>query len=506
MPQAAALVVRMFAQRHAMQNLARSSTLPPPPSAPAPLYATHRKIYPKAARGRFRRIKSALMLALLAFFALLPWLRWDRGLGLPDQAVLFDLESQRFYLFALELWPQHIYYLTGAMILAAVGLFLATALAGRVWCGYTCPQTVWADLYVKVEEWIEGDRGARIRLDNGPRNAGWLAKKTAKHAVWLLIALVTGASAIFYFVDAPGYAADLLRFQPGPVATGWILFMTACTYAMAGFMREQMCVYVCPWPRIQAALLDEESLTVTYQDWRGDGRAPLRKDQSWAERSAAGLGDCIDCKACVQVCPTGIDIRDGLQMDCISCGLCIDACDDVMGRIGRPGGLIRYDTQAAQTAKAEACQPEPYRLFRPRTIIYSLMMLVVGGMMTIGVLLEPTVDVSVLRDRAPLYVTLSDGAVQNSYTVKISNMTRAPQGYRLTVSGPGGVVVTAAGGGNADGSAPVLGAEPDTVQTHRVHVRAPAGAAASGSTPLTLTLTRLSDGTVHQAETVFLAP
>ena len=193
-------------------------------------------------------------------------------------------------------------------------------------------------------------------------------------------------------------------------------------------------------------------------------------------------------------------------MDCISCGLCIDACDDVMGRIGRPGGLIRYDTQAAQSAKAVTCQPEPYRLFRPRTIIYSLMMLVVGGMMTIGVLLEPTVDVSVLRDRAPLYVTLSDGAVQNSYTVKISNMTRAPQGYRLTVSGPGGAMVTAAGGGNADGSAPVLGAEPDTVQTHRVHVRAPAGAAASGSTPLTLTLTRLSDGTVHQAETVFLAP
>ncbi len=501
-----------------MQNLARppagdarDSTPRPaaPPSvapAPAPLYASHHKVYPKAVRGRYRRIKWALTIGLLALYVLLPWIRWDRGPGMPDQAVLLDLESQRFYLFFIELWPQHIYYFTGAMILAAVGLFLATALAGRVWCGYTCPQTVWTDLYVWVEERIEGDRGARIRLDNGPRTASWFAKKAAKHAVWLLIALATGASAIFYFVDAPGYAADLARLQPSALASGWILFMTACTYAMAGFMREQMCVYVCPWPRIQAALLDEESLVVTYQDWRGEGRAPLRKDQSWEQRKASGLGDCIDCKACVHVCPTGIDIRDGIQMDCISCGLCIDACNDVMTRIGRPGDLIRYDTQAAQAAKAASRVPEPYRLVRPRTIVYTLLIVVVTGLMALGLWLKPAADVAVLRDRAPLYVTLYDGSIQNSYTVKIANMTRRPQGYRLSLSGLKGAVVTAAGVDSPNGTELELTAQPDTVQTYRIHVRVPAGTVAAASTPVTVTLTSMTDGTARQTGTVFLAP
>ncbi|WP_448206990.1 cytochrome c oxidase accessory protein CcoG [Azospirillum sp. sgz302134] len=498
-----------------MQKLARSPVASareaaPPPAAPsptpAPLYASHKKIYPKAAHGRYRRLKWVLTVVLLALYVVLPWLRWDRGPGLPDQAVLLDLEAQRFHLFAIELWPQHIYYVTGAMILAAVGLFLATALAGRVWCGYTCPQTVWTDLYVKVEEWIEGDRGARIRLDNGPRTASWFAKKAAKHAVWLLIALGTGGTAILYFVDAPGYMADLARLEPSALASGWMLFMTACTYAMAGFMREQMCTYVCPWPRIQAALLDEESLVVTYQDWRGEGRAPLRKDQSWEERKTTGFGDCIDCKACVHVCPTGTDIRNGIQMDCISCGLCIDACNDVMIRIGRPGDLIRYDTQAAQAAKAAARMPEPYRLVRPRTIVYTLLLVVVAGLMALGLLLKPGADVAVLRDRAPLYVALSDGGIQNSYTVKIANMTRQPQAYRLTLSGLDGATLATAGTNAAGGSALELSAEPDMVQTYRVHVRMPAKAALPASTPVTVTLTNRADGTVRRTDTVFLAP
>jgi len=487
-----------------MQTLARSPASTAP--APAPLYVSRRKIHPKAVRGRFRRMKWLIAAVLLALYVVLPWLRWDRGPGVPDQAVLFDLDGQRFYLFGLALWPQHIYYLTGAMILAALGLFLATTLAGRVWCGYACPQTVWTDLFVLAEEWIEGDRGARIRLDKGPRDAAWFLKKAAKHTVWLLVAAVTGVTAILYFIDAPGFLADAGRLEASPLALGWMLFMTACTYAMAGLMREQMCLYVCPWPRIQAAMLDDESLVVTYQDWRGEGRAPLRKDRGWELRKAEGLGDCIDCGACVHVCPTGIDIRDGLQMDCISCGLCIDACDDVMARIGRPGGLIRYDTQAAQAAKAASRAPASYRLVRPRTIVYALMLVTVTAVMAAGLWLRPDVDVAVLRDRAPLFVTLSDGSVQNSYTVKISNMARRAETYRLTVSGIPGAAVTAVGAAAPEGGALELPAAADSVQTYRIHVRVPAGAVTARSTPLAVILAGASDGGARQASTVFLAP
>ena len=484
----------------------QQNTAPIPDAAPrVPLFASRRTIHPKAVRGRYRRIKWAMLAALLALYAVLPWIRWDRGPGMPDQAVLFDLAGQRIHLFAVDLWPQQIYQLTGVLILAAVGLFLATALAGRVWCGYACPQTVWTDLFVLVEEWIEGDRGARIRLDGGPRTASWYLKKTAKHAVWLLIALATGGVAVFYFVDAPGYLADLARFEPSPLATGWILFMTGCTYAMAGFMREQMCVYVCPWPRFQAALLDEDSLVVTYQDWRGEGRAPLRKEQGWEARRAGGNGDCIDCGACVHVCPTGIDIRAGIQMDCISCGLCIDACNGVMARIGRPGGLIRYDTQAAQAARAAGRPPAPYRLLRPSTIVYGLMLVVVGGLMAAGLLLRPAAGLSVLRDRAPLFVALSDGGIRNSYTLKIANMTPQPRRFRLGLSGLDGAAVTAAGAPVPPDGAPELPAAPDAVSTHRVHVRVPAAPTAS-STPVTVILTDTADGSVFEAATVFLAP
>ncbi len=473
--------------------------------AAAPLYAAHRKIHPKSVKGRFRRLKWWLSAVFLALYLVLPWMRWDRGPGLPDQAVLFDLEAQRFYLFGAELWPQQVYIMTGAMILAAVGLFLATAVAGRVWCGFACPQTVWTDLFVWVEAWVEGDRGARIRLDKGPRDGAYVMKKTVKHALWLAISAVTGVTALLYFTDAPGFVADAAGFAASPLVLGWMAFMTGSTYLMAGFMREQMCLYVCPWPRIQAAMLDDDSLVVTYQGWRGEGRAPLRKDQSHADRQAMGLGDCIDCGACVHVCPTGIDIRDGLQMDCISCGLCVDACNDVMARIGQPGNLIRFDTQTAQTVKAarKAETPAvPTRFVRPRTIVYTLLLVTVSGVTAMGLALRPTADVTVLRDRAPLFVTLSDGRVQNSYTVKLSNMTPQPQSFRLSLSGIPGAAATVAG--SAEGSAPVLTAGADRVETVRVHVRVAAGL--PPSTPLTVTLTDTATGRTHSADTVFLAP
>lgn len=477
---------------------------PAPPPAPAPLYAAHQKIYPKAVQGRFRRLKWRLAAGLTALFVVLPWLRWDRGAGSPDQAVLFDLEAQRFYLFAVELWPQHIYFLTGAMILAAVGLFLATALAGRAWCGFTCPQTVWTDFFVLAEEWIEGGRGDRIRLDAGPRNGRWWVKKAAKHAVWLLISAVTGAAGLLYFVDAPSFAADFARGEASGLVLGWMAFIAACTYAMAGFMREQMCRYVCPWPRLQAAMLDEESLVVAYQAERGEGRGPLRKDRSWNARQLSGLGDCIDCGACVHVCPAGIDIRDGLQMDCISCGLCADACDDVMTRIGRPTGLIRFESQAAQNARAKGETPQRFRLARPRVIVYTLLLIIVGGATAWGALGRADAQLAVLRDRGGLYVTLSDGAIQNSYTVKIANMTGSAQTYRLSAAGPAGLALSASGAAaTADGGLEVSVAA-RSVGTLRAHVRLPkAGAAAS--VPLSFTA-RAANGEILAAETVFLSP
>ncbi len=471
--------------------------------APAPLFASRRQIHPKSVKGRYRRIKTWLGAALLALFVLLPWLRWDRGPGVADQAVLFDLGEQRFYLFGLELWPQHIYYVTGAMILAAVGLFLATSVAGRVWCGFTCPQTVWTDLYVWVEKLTEGDRGERIRLDRQPWTAGKLARKAVKHAAWMVIALVTGASGIFYLADAPTLAAELLRVEAPELAVWSILFIAGSTYLMAGFMREQMCLHACPWPRIQVSMIDEDSRVVTYQDWRGEGRAPLRKNQSDAERKAEGHGDCIDCGACVHVCPTGIDIRDGLQMDCIGCGLCVDACNDVMLRIGRPGDLILFDTASAQAAKAAGGAPPKASLIRPRTIVYTLLMVVVGGLMAIALLLKPSADIAILRDRAPLYVQLADGRVQNAYTVKISNMTRVEREYRLTLTGlPGARLSTAGDQGESDTL--VLTAPPSAVGTHRVYVRLPHGALSASSTPVTFQLR--SDGGDARHDNVFLAP
>ncbi|CBS89649.1 cytochrome c oxidase accessory protein CcoG [Azospirillum lipoferum] len=485
--------------------LTRRPNRSPAAKEPQSDYASHRKIHPKSVRGRYRQMKTGLGAVLLALFALLPFLRWDRGPGVPDQAVLFDLGSQRFYIFAVQLWPQHVYYITGVMIIAAIGLFLATALGGRVWCGFTCPQTVWTDLFVWVERRVEGDRTDRIRLDKAPWTARWLAKKAVKHAAWLAISAVTGFLSIAYLTDAPTLAVDLLRFDAPALAAGSVLFMAGCTYLMAGFMREQMCFYVCPWPRIQAAMLDEDSLVVTYQDWRGEGRAPLRKSEGWDTRTHKGFGDCIDCGQCVQVCPTGIDIRDGIQMECIGCGLCVDACNDVMARIGRPGDLIRFDTLTAQAAKATAVPPPRFRLLRPRTIVYGLMLVVVGGAMTIALALKPSNDIAVLRDRAPLFVVLSDGRIQNAYTIKIANMSLVDRQYRLTLSGLPQASLALSGESGEAGELP-LSARGNAVETYRIQVRVPQSALAGASTPLAFTLTPDPAGEPVRHDSVFLAP
>ncbi|MFA6139715.1 MAG: cytochrome c oxidase accessory protein CcoG, partial [Hyphomicrobium sp.] len=293
--------------------------------APASFYAKQRKIYPKLARGTFRNVKWAVMIVTLGIYYLLPWVRWERGPNLPNQAFLLDFANQRLFFGPIEIWAQEFYYITGVLVLAALSLFLVTAIAGRMWCGYTCPQTVWTDLMVTVERFFQGDRNARLRLDASPWTLSKIWKKGATHVTWLAIALATGGVFVFYFRDAPTLWGELWTGQAPLVAYAFVAIFTATTYMLGGFAREQVCNYMCPWPRIQAAMFDAESLLVSYRDYRGEPRGPHKKGQSWENR-----GDCVDCSACIAVCPAGIDIRNGSQLECIQCALCIDACNDIM--------------------------------------------------------------------------------------------------------------------------------------------------------------------------------
>jgi cytochrome c oxidase accessory protein FixG len=433
-----------------------------------PLYAEHIKIRPKAIEGRFRKIKWAVLIVLLGLYYIVPWLRWDRGPGAPDQAVLIDMPSRRAYFFWVEIWPQEVYYLTFLLMLGAFGLFLATSLAGRVWCGFTCPQTVWTDLFMWVERLIEGDRGARIRLDKAPLGRAKLLKKTLKHAAWLATAAATGGAWIMYFNDAPTAARAIVTGNASLAVYFFFGLFTATTYLLAGFAREQVCIYMCPWPRFQSALLDQDSYVVTYQKWRGEPRAPLKKNADWSVR-----GDCIACNQCVAVCPMGIDIRDGLQLECIGCGLCIDACNDVMAKIARPPELITLDTERNQARRAEGLAPVR-RLVRPRTIIYAAILVLIGAGVLVGLSARAAVDVTVLHDRNPLFVTLSDGSIRNGYTIKILNKSRDEQRYDLAVAGLQGASLAVIGQPE-DASAALL-AKPDAVTSYRVYVTAPDGA------------------------------
>jgi len=469
--------------------------------ASVPLYANRIKVYPKAVTGKFRTIKWVILTVCLSVYYLVPWLRWDRGPGQPDQAVLIDMPGRRAYFFAIEIWPHEIYFLAGLLILGAVSLFLVTSLLGRVWCGYACPQTVWTDLFMLVERWIEGDRNARMKLDQQPLSWSKAAKKVAKHAAWLVIAAGTGGAWVFYFTDAPTAFANIFTGQASVTVYFFVGLFTTTTYLLAGWAREQVCTYMCPWPRFQAAMLDEHSLVVTYEKWRGEPRGKHKAGTSWD-----GRGDCIDCRQCVAVCPTGIDIRDGQQLECIGCGLCIDACNAVMEKVGRPQDLIRFDTLLNQQARARG-EPARYKLLRPRTILYALLLATIVTVMLVAFLLRPTVEVSVLRDRAPLFVTLSDGAIRNGYTLKILNKTNADRTYTLSLTGvPSAKVnVIRAGDESADKPA-VLSAKADSVATYRIYVTAPAHAIEAESTPLVFTLRDRDGKGSAEYHSVFLGP
>ncbi len=466
---------------------------------PTPLYASRVRVYPRKVSGTWRSVKWLLLIVCLAIYYLAAWLRWDRGPGAPDQALLIDMVGRRAYFFGLEIWPQEVYYITGLLILAAVGLFLATSLFGRVWCGYACPQTVWTDLFMLVERWIEGDRNARIRRDKSPTTVGKIALKIAKHAAWLLIAFATGGAWVWYFNDAPTVTRAFFTGQAGAGVYLFVGLFTATTYTLAGWAREQVCTYMCPWPRFQAAMTDEHSFVVAYRAWRGEPRGAKRKTEPWE-----GRGDCIDCKACVQVCPTGIDIRDGAQLQCISCGLCIDACNEIMDRIDRPRRLIDWTTLAADAAASRKVKPV-YRVLRPRTLIYTALLLVVAAVMVVALILRATVEVTVLRDRSPQFVTLADGSIRNGYTVKILNKTREAVAYHIRFDGPQGSTIALADGQPTVNPVAVT-VEPDAVGTFSVYAR-------TGRSTLTEALTAVSfsvlDGqgyVVARRSSVFAGP
>ncbi|WP_416907434.1 MAG: cytochrome c oxidase accessory protein CcoG [Polymorphobacter sp.] len=459
----------------------------------SPLYAKRQGVYPKAVKGFYRQLKWVIMAVTLTIYYVTPWLRWDRGPYAPDQAVLVDLANRRFYMFSIEIWPQEFYYVAGLLIMAGVGLFLVTSAVGRAWCGYACPQTVWTDLFVHVERAIDGDRNAQIKLANAPLSAGKLGKRALKYAIWLAIAVATGGAWIFYFADAPTLLAEFLSGDAAFVAYATVGVLTSTTFLLGGFMREQVCIYMCPWPRIQTAMLDEKSLIVTYKDWRGEPRTQglkrtgepaqgLKRTQAdfpvetIGELAKARSGDCIDCNQCVAVCPTGVDIRNGPQLGCITCGLCIDACNNVMDQIGRPRGLIDYATlDDAEIEKAGGTAPSVLKtLLRPRTLIYFTIWASIGMAMLFSLGERARLDLSVESDRNPRFVMLSDGAVRNGYTVKLRNMETRPRSVDITIAGlPGAVLWSDTGSREGAGAAVRVDLPPDATTRLRMFVAAP---------------------------------
>jgi len=401
-----------------------------PDEAPK-LYAAREPVFPKRVKGKFRQLKWWLMSFTLGVYYITPWIRWDRGPNMPDQAVLIDMAGRRFFMFWIEIWPHEFYFVAGLLIMAGLGLFLFTSALGRVWCGYACPQTVWVDLYVQVERWIEGDRNARIRL----LKSKWTAKKwrlrLTKWTVWLLIAISTGGAWVFYFADAQTLLGQLLTGQAAFVAYAFIVSLTATTFIFGGFMQEQICTYMCPWPRIQAAMMDEDTMTVSYREWRGEPRAKFSKSEA-----DPSLGDCIDCNACVAVCPVGIDIREGQQLECITCALCIDACDEMMIKVGRPTGLIAYLTANDEPLERAGEQPRNMwkHLIRFRTIMYVVLWGAVGLGLLVALFVRPDIEVNVSPIRNPVFVALSDGTIRNDYDLRILNKHGEERPFHITVT------------------------------------------------------------------------
>ncbi len=475
-----------------------------PAAAPATkLYEKRKTVYPQKIDGRFRRFKWLIMAVTLGVYYITPWLRWDRGPYAPDQAVLVDLANRRFYMFGIEIWPHEFYFVAGLLIMAGIGLFLITSAVGRAWCGYSCPQTVWTDLFQHIDRLVDGDRNAQMRLEKAPWGPKKIFKRVLKYSIYLAISFWTGGAWIMYFADAPTLTVDFWTGQAPWVAYGTVAVLTATTFLLGGFAREQVCIYMCPWPRIQTAMLDEKSLIVTYKDWRGEKRGSLKK----AAKEPEKYGDCIDCNQCVAVCPTGYDIRNGPDIACITCALCIDACDRVMAEIGRPRGLIDYATlEDCEHEKAGGERRSVLKtIFHLRTVLYFS----VWGAIGIGLLFmlgtRNHTDLTIAPDRNPPYMLMSDGSIRNSYTLKLRNMESRPREMEVTIEGlPGAVMWTEEMSRDAAARTITRNVAPDAIDTMRAYVVAPDGTTGQN---FTFRLRALDgEGEEDSGETRFDAP
>jgi cytochrome c oxidase accessory protein FixG len=461
-------------------------------SAPAAeevgLYEASKKIYPRTVRGVFARWRWAMVFLTQLVFYGMPWVEWG-----GRQVVLFDLAARRFFIFGLVLYPQDLIYLSGLLVISALSLFLFTAVAGRLWCGYACPQTVYTEIFMWVEHRIEGNRTARMRLDAEPMSLEKLVKKWTKHIIWIGIALWTGFTFVGYFTPIRELGMAFLQTQMGSWEVFWVFFYGLATYGNAGFMREQVCKYMCPYARFQSAMFDRDTLIVTYDPARGEPRAPRRKGP---DPRTLALGDCIDCGLCVQVCPTGIDIREGLQYECIGCGLCVDACDTVMTKMGYAPRLIRYDTHNGMEGRWSRRQLLR-RVLRPRVLVYaSILALLVTGLLASLVTRTP-LKVDVVRDRASLARIVEGGRLENVYRLQIMNATEQPQRYRIAAHGIEGLSVS---------PEEAVAVEPAQSRWVAVRLQVPYGAAPAGSHTVHFDI-REEGGAVQVSEkAVFLVP
>ena len=442
--------------------------------APASLYEKRKAVYPRQIDGRFRRLKWLIMALTLGVYYITPWLRWDRGPYSPHQAVLIDLAHRRFYIFSIEIWPQEFYFVAGLLIMAGIGLFLVTSAVGRAWCGYACPQTVWTDLFQHVDRFIDGDRNAQMKLAAAPWGPGKIAKRLTKWSIYLFISFWTGGAWIMYFADAPTLTWQFWHGEAGAIAYATVAVLTGTTFWFGGFMREQVCIYMCPWPRIQSAMLDEKSLLVTYKDWRGEPRGSAKA----AAAKPGTVGDCVDCGLCTAVCPTGIDIREGPQIGCITCALCIDACDRVMGQLGRPRGLIDYVTLQDMEAEKAGAPPTPHLklIWHPRTLIYFTIWSGIGLGLLFLLGTRQHLALNLSKDRNPPFMLLSDGSVRDAYAVRLRNMEGRPRRFAITLEGvPGATMWSDDMGKGAATRELVREVAADQTESLRLYVAAPRG-------------------------------
>jgi cytochrome c oxidase accessory protein FixG len=391
-----------------------------PSDASSSFYAKHKKVYPREVHGIFATFRTLGVLVLLGSYYFVPWITWE-----GHQAVLFDLPARKFYIFGLIFWPQDFFYLAALLIIAAFALFFFTALAGRLWCGYACPQTVWTEAFLWIERKIEGDRNKQIKLDNAPFSGGKFNRKFIKHFIWISFSLWTGFTFVGYFTPILALGREIATLNLGGWETFWVIFYSFATYGNAGWMREQVCIYMCPYARFQSAMFDKDTLIISYDKTRGEPRGARKKGP---DPRTLALGDCVDCTLCVQVCPTGIDIRDGLQYQCIGCAACIDVCNEVMDKMQYPRKLIKYTTQ-------HAVDGYQTHLLRPRVIIYAVLLAIISVALIYSISTRLPLKLDILRDRNTLYRVTPEGLIENSYTLKLINMDKIAHRYTLTVAG-----------------------------------------------------------------------